>query len=72
MKAGDVFLNVFIFHLAGSVALSITATVRQHQRQQEDTYGVECECSHVHLCGCKTLLSWYRKTLTANVNSKAA
>lgn len=61
-----------ITHLAGSAVLSTLALVKRHQRQQKDRYGIECECSHVHLCGCETLRSWYRKTLTANVNSKAA
>lgn len=67
------FMSVFsITHLGGSSVLSKPFTVKRHQRQQKDRYGMECECSHVHLCGCKTPLSWYRKTLTANVNSKAA
>lgn len=73
----DVFFNMLvsvssITHLAGSGVLGTPVTVKKHQRQQKDRYGIECECSHVHLCGYKTLRSWYRKTLTANVNSKAA
>lgn len=72
-----VFFNILlpvssIMHLAGSVVLSEPVTVNRNQRQQKDRYGFECECVHVHLRGFETLLSWYRKTLTVNVNSKAA
>lgn len=61
-----------ITHRAAGGVFGAPAAVKKHQRQQKDRCGIECECSHVHLCGYKTLRTWYRKTLTANVNSKAA